>query len=296
MSFYIKEIKVKNALNKLKRKIPYGWDLNIYRGCTHRCQYCYSRYSHQYLGSNDFYHDLFVKTNIVEVLERELQSPNWQGEIINLGGVTDSYQPLENRYQLIPQILKLLIKYKNPIIISTKSDLILRDFHLIDKLSRLTYVNIATSIITTDENLVKKIEPGAAGVKKRFQILKEFRNSNASRGLHVMPIIPFLTDREENFASLFSQAEEVSVDYVLCGTLYLRGLTRPYFLSFLNKEFPELLDKFNLLYKRGGAGKEYKQMLYQMVNRLRAKYHLSNSYMKPIREKLGKSCLKKNGS
>jgi len=80
---HVKEIKVKNALNKLKRKIPYGWDLNIYRGCEHNCQYCYARYSHQYLGSNNFNNDLFVKINILQALERQLKSPEWKGEIIN---------------------------------------------------------------------------------------------------------------------------------------------------------------------------------------------------------------------
>lgn len=294
MTFIVKEIKSKSALNKLKRQIPYGRDLNIYRGCSHHCQYCYSHYSHQYLGANDFYRELFVKVNIAETLEKELNSPEWKGDIINIGGITDSYQPLEEKYQLMPQILQLMIKYKNPIIISTKSDLILRDFDLINQLSRLTYVNIATSIVTVEQGLANKIEPGASSIKNRFKILKIFQKSEVSRGLHVMPIIPLITDQKNNFESLFSQAKEVSVDYVLCGTLYLRGQTRKYFFSFLKREFPVLYDEFVIFYKKGSVGKEYKQDLYQMVNSLRAKYHLSNSYMKPIREKLGNMLFRKN--
>lgn len=200
-----KEVRVKSPLNKLKRKIPYGWDLNIYRGCQHGCRYCYALYSHDYLGSGDFYRDIHIKINIVEELEKKLKDPAWKREVINIGGVTDSYQPAEEKYQLMPQIIKLLIKYKSPAIISTKSKLVLRDFDLIDQLSRLTYINIAATITTVEEDVRKKIEPGSSS---------------------------------------------------------------------------------KALYKRGGAGKEYKEQLYKVVNSLRDKYQLSRSYMKPMRERL----------
>ena len=87
-------MQTKSALHKLKRKIPYGWDLNIYRGCQHGCQYCYAMYSHDYLSDKNF-RDIYVKTNIVEELEKRPSAPDWQREVINIGGVTDSYQPAE---------------------------------------------------------------------------------------------------------------------------------------------------------------------------------------------------------
>lgn len=282
------EIKSKSALNKLKRKIPYGWDLNIYRGCQHGCRYCYALYSHQYLSSEHFSREIFVKRNIVELLEEELQSPDWKGEVINIGGVTDSYQPAEAEYRLMPDILKLLIKYKNPAIISTKSDLVLRDYDLIDQLSRLTYINIAATITTADEELRKKIEPGAAPTARRFAMLKEFKNTRACIGLHVMPIIPLLTDSKANLQALFSQAGDCGVDYLLPGTLYLRGKTRTDFFEFIAEEFAEKLDSLKLIYKTGSAGKEYKNQLYLVVNALRNTYGLSGSYMKPMRERLNR--------
>ena len=127
-----------SALTELKRKVPYGWDLNIYRGCQHGCKYCYAMYSHKYLNSEEFFTDIHVKTNIVDELEKELKRNSWKRDVINIGGVTDSYQPAEAKYLLMPEILKLLIKDKTPAIISTKSKLILRDYDLIDKLSRIT--------------------------------------------------------------------------------------------------------------------------------------------------------------
>ncbi len=281
-----KEIQVQSALTKLKRKTPYSWDLNIYRGCEHGCRYCYAMYSHGYLGSGEFFKEIYVKNNIVDELEKQLLAPDWKREVINIGGVTDSYQPAETKYQLMPQILKLLIKYKTPAIISTKSSLVLRDFDLIDQLSKITYINIAETITTTDEEIREKIEPGSSSTAERFNVLKEFKKTNASVGLHVMPIIPFITDNEKNFDEMFSHAKDCGVDYVLPGTLYLKGNTRPIFLNFIQREFPMLYQDFLSLYKNGSAGKEYKSNLYVMVNRLRDKYQLSSSYMKVMREKL----------
>lgn len=281
-----KEMQVQSALTKLKRKIPYGWDLNIYRGCQHGCKYCYAMYSHEYLGSDKFFQNIYVKTNIVDELEKQLMSPGWKREVINIGGVTDSYQPAEKKYQLMPQILRLFIKYKTSAIISIKSSLVLRDYDLIDQLSRITYINIAETITTVDESIREKIEPGSSNTMERFNVLRQFRQINASLGLHVMPIIPFITDNENNFDEMFFRAKECGVDYVLPGTLYLRGSTRTLFLDFIKKEFPVLFDDYKTLYKTGGVGKEYKNKLYKMVNRLRDKYQLSNSYMKPVKEKL----------
>ncbi|MFO7952715.1 MAG: radical SAM protein [Bacillota bacterium] len=281
-----KEVEAKSALHKLKRKIPYGWDLNLYRGCSHNCVYCYAASSHQYLGYKDFSGDILVKINIAEVLEKELQAPGWKREVINIGGVTDSYQAAEQHYRLMPQVLKLLIKYKNPAIISSKSDLILRDYDLIDQLSRLTYINVAQTITSWDESVREKIEPGAASSAKRFEVFKEFRKTNASLGLHVMPIIPYLTDHRENLQELCSRGREVKVDYLLPGTLYLRGNTRSRFFAFIQNEHPELTDQFRMLYKTGSAGKLYKEEMYKVLNSLRDKYNLSGSYMKPMKEKM----------
>ncbi len=245
-----KEITCKVACNKLKRKIPFAWDLNIYRGCEHECQYCYAIYSHDYLGSEQYFDDIYVKTNIVEQLERQLSSPSWKHEVVNIGGVTDSYQPAEEQYKLMPDILRLMIKYRTPCIISTKSDLILRDYDLIDQLSHITYVNVAATITCMDENIRQKIEPNGVASLKRFAMLKEFSKTGASTGLHFMPIIPYLTDTRDNVDRLYAHAKESDVDYVLPGVLYLRGKTKKVFLNFISSEFPELLAPLHCFIKR----------------------------------------------
>jgi len=283
-----KEISCVCALNNVRGRFPYTWDLNIYRGCEHGCKYCFAMYSHQYLGSEQYFSDIFIKTNIVERLEKQLSSPSWRGEIINIGGVTDSYQPIEAQYSLMPEVLRLMIKYKNPCIISTKSDLILRDYDLIAELASLTYVNVAATITCMDESIRRKIEPNGAPSLRRFAMLREFSKTDASIGLHLMPIIPFLTDTRGNIDSLLSHAADCGVKYFIPQILNLRGRTRWAFFDFIRTEYPALCKPFQDLYRAGGVEKAYKYELYSLVNELKAKYKLSTDYNSIIREKLKK--------
>ncbi len=283
---HLEKTTCKTALNQLKRKIPYGWDLNIYRGCSHQCRYCYAIYSHEFLGEADF-SKVFVKTNIAEQLDLELSKPGWKREVINIGGVTDSYQESEADLKIMPDVLRVLIRHKTPAIISTKSDLILRDYDLIAELAQITYVNIAATITTTDENMRRQIEPHASTSIARFNMLKEFRKTNASTGLHTMPVIPFLTDSYSNIENLCSEASRVGVHYMLPGVLYLRGTTRKVFFDFIKQQFPDHYNDLKELYKTGGADKAYKEKLYaEIVNPLRKKYNISSSYIKPMKEKM----------
>ncbi len=284
----ITDITCSTALNKLKRKIPYGWDLNIYRGCKHNCKYCYALYSHKYLGETDFT-KVFAKVNIAEQLDIELSKPGWRREVVNIGGVTDSYQPAEKDKKIMPDVLKVLIKHKTPAIISTKSDLILRDYDLIAELADITYVNVASTITTMDESVREQIEPFGSKSADRFRMLAEFRKTNASIGLHTMPIIPYITDSYENIEQLCSEAAKANVHYMLPGVLYLRGATKEHFFSFIKDTYPDKYDSLKNLYKKGSADKVYKDKLYNdIVNPLRKRYNISSSYIKPMREKMHK--------
>ena len=209
-------------MNRLNRPMPYGWDLNVYRGCSHGCAYCFAQYTHGYLGREDFFNGILVKTNIAE-------------------------------------------------------------------LSRLTYVNVAATVTTMDEAVRRKLEPGAPDSARRVAMLREFRKTEASVGLHAMPIIPGLTDGRQNLEALFTAARDAGVHYLLPGTLYLRGRTRPAFFDFLSREFSALHDPLKTLYRSGSAGKEYKDTLYATVNALRLRYGVSGNYSAIMREKLGRA-------
>ncbi len=275
----IEEIKVKKALNKLHSNfLPYKYDLNIYRGCSHKCQYCYAQYSHRYLETTNFFEKIYIKTNIVEALEKELSSKNWRQQWINLGGVTDSYQAIERQYKLMPKILELMIKYKTPVTISTKSDLILRDVDLLEKLAKVATVNVAVTITTWNENLAKKLEPGAISSQKRMEIFKQLKGKRINLGLHLMPIVPYLTDTSENLENILREAGKIKVDYVIAGMLNLRSETRKYFLRFIQENYPELANKYFQEYKGAYWEKEKRQEVYFLVYKLMKKYGLNSDY------------------
>ena len=282
----VHHLSCKSALNKLKRKMPYEWDLNPYRGCQHGCVYCYARYSHRYLEHQDFARDIYVKDGICEALERELSSPGWKGAVVNIGGVTDAYQPLEATMALMPEILRLCIRHQNPIIISTKSSLILRDLDLLAQLAEKTYVNVAVSVSTLDEDLRKKLEPGASPSVERLDVLSAFQGTRCSRGLHLMPILPHLTDGQENLEGLMHSAAQAQVDYALCGTMYLRGATKEHFLKWLKGTWPSYYAEYVRLYYRGSLDKDYKDGLYARINRLREMYGVYGDYSTAMQDRL----------
>lgn len=286
MGVIYKDIECKSALNKLKRKNPYGWDLNVYRGCEHGCRYCFAIYTHEYMTSKDYFGEIHIKRNILDELEKQLRSPRWKREVINIGGVTDSYQPIEKENKIMPEILKLLIKYKTPAIISTKSDLILRDYDLIDELSNLTYINVAATVTTMDEKIRSVMEPNAVDSIKRFEMLNQFSKTNASIGLHIIPIIPLITDSFENLNEIFYRGKESGVSYVLPGTLYLRGETRIVFFDYMRAAFPKIYSDLNKIYKIDKPNKEYKDKLYKMIDELKDKYSISSNYKTVMDEKM----------
>lgn len=278
----IHEITCKKAFRKLPHRIgPYEYDMNIYRGCAHRCAYCYAVYSQRYLNHDDFYNDIYVKSNIVEQLEKQLASPHWHRQLLNIGSVSDSYQPIEKEYRLMREILSLLIRYRTPCIISTKSDLILRDLDLIQQLSEVTYVNIAVTITTMDEQLASIIEPNAKAVSKRINAISKIKaNTNAVTGIHVMPIMPYLNDDEASLLSLISLTKEVNADYATFAPLYLHGETKGKFFQMLHHNFPHLATKYQSLYMNGKLDPNYKQAFYERLTPLCDRYGVCTDYMK----------------
>lgn len=283
------EIPCKSACQKVKSsRLPFHWDLNLYRGCTHGCRYCYAIYSHQFLeGGGSYFSTVYRKENLPQVLERQLSSPAWKGEIINLGGVTDSYQPVEGELGTMREVLKILIRHRNPCILSSKSALVLRDMDLWEELAAHTFVGIAQTITTVDESLRRLLEPGAAPSAERFRVLSEFSHTKAVTGLHIMPILPHLTDSAENLSGLIAGARESGVRYLLPGTLYLREPTRRCFLGFLEEQLPDLLPAYETLYRGGGLDRGYKSWLHrERLGPLLRKSGLSTDYHSQMARRL----------
>lgn len=269
------KIQCKVALNKLHTpRLPFQWDLNLYRGCSHACKYCYAIYSHRYLNAENYFQQIYIKENIVETLERQLSNKRWKPAVINLGGVTDSYQPIEATVKLMPEILKLLIKYRNPATISTKSALLLRDRDLFIQLAEVSAANVAVTVTTLDANLQAKIEPGSSKASDRLNMLAAFKNTKVVTGVHLMPIIPCLTDNLENLEAVFKAARSVGAHYILAGAMYLKGPTKQNFFKFIAQTFPELVPQYREVYRTAYAPKEYRQKLAATLQWLRSRYYL----------------------
>ncbi len=273
-----KEITIKSALHYHDKPIPCNYDLNIYRGCEHKCKYCFAQYSHKYLESTDFFDDIFVKTNVAVILDKELSKKSWKKEPINIGGVTDSYQPLEEQYKLMPDILRVLIKHKNPIILCTKSTLILRDYELIEELAKVADVSIGATITTMNEKIRAIIEPNTSPSCERLGMLKKFKEAGCSTTVLLMPILPYLTDSLNDLDEIFKAIKEVDVDDVHAWTLNLRGNTKNTFFAFIKSTFPHLMNKYMSLYQTSNVSREYNQDINKIVRSLRAKHKIYNSY------------------
>lgn len=283
-----KKIVAKIALNKNDSGFtPYKYDLNVYRGCEHNCSYCYAMYSHKYLDDDkNFFKNVYFKENIAEILEAELSKRTWKKELIGFGTVCDSYQPLEKELKLSRKCVEVMARHNASFYMSTKSDLILRDLDLLKKMSEQTPISLAFSIITMNENLAKILEPGASPISKRVEAVKKLKlETKALVGIHLMPVIPYLTDDIENLESIIKLASELKLDFVIVDMLNLYGETRKSFFEFISKNFPEKLQSIKNIYFDSNRIKEYNVNLHKIIKKIKNKYNFHNKYLKNLVEK-----------
>jgi DNA repair photolyase len=278
----ISEVISKKVLTHHDKGFPTNWDVNPYRGCTIGCKYCFAQYSHKYLGLEDFSKDILVKTNVSECLEKELNKKSWKREQIKIGGTTDLYQHSEKKYELLPKIFDVVKKHRTPIFIQTKSILILRDYEIIKELSKITTVDIATSISTFDESIRKVIEPGAASAIERLEMLQTFSKICHSTTVGFMPIIPILSDTDENLDSAFRLTNEFRLDNIVTSFLFMRGDLKPKFLNTIKSHFPEIYSEFSKLYVGSNLDLSYIKTTNLKLEVLRQKYKLYGVF-KPVK-------------
>jgi len=265
------EAPCKTALYRHNSKwLPFRYDINVYRGCAHRCIYCYAQYSHEYIGDGDFFGSIHAKTNIADVLRKEL--PRFSREAVNLGGVTDSYQRAERDCALMPGVLKLLADYKVPAIISTKSPLILRDAELFCRIHREAGAMAAFTVTTMDESIAALTEPGSAGPAQRIAAVGEMKKAGLACGVHMMPILPLLTDSAQGMEAVFAAASAAGADYVLVSGLNLKGATRRGFFEAVRQRFPAQYSDMMALYADRAAWHSRREKAFETVQQLRAKY------------------------
>ncbi len=245
----IHEIQAKTLLAHVKQ--PDTWfglkyNMNIYRGCQHQCIYCDSR-SECYQIEN--FRDVLVKVNAVERLRDELPRKQVKGTI-GTGSMSDPYTPAEQSYRLTGQALEVIAEYGFPVHIITKSDMVLRDLETLCLINHV-YAVVSFSIITTDDDLARKLEPGAPSPSRRLRAIAALAEVGIHAGITMMPVLPFITDSEAAIHELVRQAHEHGAEYILPGFgMTLRDRQRAYYYEQLDRHFPGL----SALYRRCFGG------------------------------------------
>ena len=234
-------------------RMPFRFTINAYRGCSHACVYCFARPTHEYLGLNigdDFDRKLVVKVNAVERLRAELASRRWGGDHIAMGTNTDPYQRCEGKYHLTRGIVQELSAAANPFSILTKSTLILRDLDLLREAAARTEVRANLSIGTLDEVVWKATEPGTPHPRRRVEAVAKLNAAGVPCGVLVAPILPGLSDAEDQLAEVVEACVEAGAVAVTALPLHLRSGVREHFMDWLGSARPELVDEYRRRYKR----------------------------------------------
>jgi DNA repair photolyase len=269
------EITCKSAVNRVQGMPYLKWSLNPYGGCVHRCRFCFAvqyRVVADQGTQQDFGTRLFIKTNFVEVLARELERPGLQGEHITLGTATDPYQPVEGRYRLTRGALALLREHANPVSLLTKSPMIVRDVDLLADLARLASAEVFFSITTVDLDLWPNLEPGTANPFHRLRAMRTLREAGIPAGVMMAPILPGLTDSTASIAAVAEAAREHDAAYFSAAPLRLAPHVKEFYLGFIGDEYPDLLARYERAYPGTYAPPAYRDKLQERVERIRAQH------------------------
>jgi DNA repair photolyase len=274
------EVLCKSALNKVPNAsmLPFTYTVNGYRGCSHACRYCFARPTHEYLdldSGNDFDTQVVVKTNVVEVLRRELRRPSWRRETVALGTNTDPYQRAEGRYALMPGIIGALADSGTPMSILTKGTLLRRDLPLLAESARQVPLSVSVSLAVGDPDLHRDVEPGTPTPSARLSLISAIRAAGLDCHVMVAPVLPYLTDSTEHLDALLAQISAAGANGATVFGLHLRGTTRGWFMSWLAASHPELVGRYRELYRRGAyLPPEYRDALRDRVQPLLTAHRL----------------------
>jgi len=245
----------KSALNPV-RGMAFKWSLNPYMGCAHRCTFCYVRNFEQRADrpSDDRYgRSIRVKTNVAEVLARELARRSWGREEVAVGTATDPYQPAEGRFRLTRACLVELGKAWTPFSIITRGPLVVRDVDVLLEAARHVDVSVTFSLPTVDEDVWRTTEPGTAPPRSRLEAVRRLAEAGVDVGVGLAPILPGLSDRPGQIEEVVRAAKTAGARGVWAAPVHLRPGVREHFLEALASDWPELVGVYEELF----AGRAY---------------------------------------
>jgi DNA repair photolyase len=267
----------KSALNPV-RGMGFRWSLNPYMGCVHRCTFCYVRHFEHRSdrpSDDDYGTSIRVKTNVANVLRRELARASWAHESVVVGAATDPYQPAEGRYKLTRSCLEALRDAANPFSIITRGPMIVRDLDVLVEAALRADVSVTFSIPTLDENVWRKTEPSTAHPRQRLRALRELVAAGIKASVGMAPILPGISDRPEQLREVVRAARAAGATGIWANLLFLRPGTREHFLAHLAEDWPEQIPLYERLYAdRAYLGADVSRPVRQEVSALAREHRI----------------------
>lgn len=251
--------KTQHLINRVDSPdVGFDWTLNPYRGCEHGCIYCYARAYHEYLGYScglDFETRILAKLEAPRLLRRELAAPSWRGETIIMSGITDCWQPLDLKLKLARACLEVLVDFRQPVALITRSRRILRDLDLIQELHRHRAVRVNLSLTTLAPRLAAKMEPRASAPQERLKAIAALAKAGVPVMVMVAPVIPGLTDRE--IPAILQAAAEAGAHSAEYALVRLPYQVKALFLDWLKREQPLQATRVESLIRGMRSGQLY---------------------------------------
>jgi DNA repair photolyase len=276
------EIPTRSILNRTKPGMPFQWTINPYRGCEIGCKYCYARYAHEFMEMDPFSFEskIYAKLAPAVLLRQELGKID-KREKIALGTATDPYQPAERRFERTRAVLEVFVKEHGwHLGITTKSDLILRDLPLLREIARRNVLGVHMTITTTDEKLVRLIEPRAPRAELRLAAVHKLSEAGIRVAVFPNPIMPGITDSERSLDAVAKAAKEAGAVTFGGGALYLPSASQQVFLPFVEREFPHLAGRYRETFEHSiHLSRRYKHGLAEKIQRIRERYQLTSGTM-----------------
>ena len=282
---------VRSVLNDCNSaNVPFRFTVNPYRGCEFGCHYCYARYTHEFMEvpGDEFESKIYVKQNVGPLVDRDLATEPVWGEHIAIGTATDPYQPAEKEFGATRAILQKMAQREGlSLSITTKSNQVVRDIDLLQRISERSSLTVNMSVTTVRARLARTLEPRAPRPDLRLGAVRELRDAGIAAGVLAMPIVPGITDAPEDLDALAKAAHEAGAQWFAGNVLYLRSASLKHFMEFIGGQFPKLVKQYEGWYLRhGNAPDSYRKEITALVESLRQKYGLGS---RPERTSLSKS-------
>lgn len=263
-------VRARTLINEVKGGVPLPLrhTINVYRGCSHACTYCFARPTHEYLGlgvGEDFERKIVVKVNALDVLAHELDPRRWPGHPIAMGTNTDPYQRCEGKYRLTQGVVRMLAEARNPFSVLTKSTLVLRDLGLLAEAAKRTEVRVDLSVGTLDEDVWRLTEPGTPNPRRRLRAVEALNEAGVPCGVLMGPVLPGLSDAEEQIDEVVGAALDAGAVSVGAVVLHLRPGVKEHVMAWLAEARPGLAERYEALYRRRAYAKDEQARVSALV-------------------------------